>query len=294
MLFLSGLLASAQSPERRQSPVKIDVDLVLVNAAVTDRDGRPVAGLNKSQFQVWEDKVQQDIKYFSTDELPASVGVIFDISGSMKDKLPTAREAVAKFLSSGTPEDEYALIKFANRPELAQQFTSNTTEFENRVALDAGKGSTALYDAVYLGLETLRHAHNPRKALLLVTDGEDNHSRYSYEDVKRLAMEADIQLYAIGMGGFTIPTMTKGHIPGNKILQQLVDLTGGQVFFTTDVQKLDEICERISESLKTEYVIGYASTNTAKDGKWRKLHVKVEPVSHASVHARSGYYAQMQ
>jgi Ca-activated chloride channel family protein len=129
---------------------------------------------------------------------------------------------------------------------------------------------------------------------LLLTDGEDNHSRYSFEDVKRLAMESDIQLFAIGMSGFTIPTATKGHKPGPAVLQELVDLTGGEVFFTTSVERLDEICAKISQSLRNEYVIGYASTNPAKDGKWRKLHVKVEPASHVSVHARSGYYARMQ
>jgi Ca-activated chloride channel family protein len=297
-ILLSMLLAAvatfAQAPGSHQSPVKIDVDLVVVNAAVTDRDGRAVTGLDKKQFHIWEDKVQQDIEYFSTEQIPASVGVVFDISGSMADKLPVAREAVAKFLSAGTPEDEYTLVRFANRPEVAQKFTSDTREVEDHIALIAGKGSTALYDAVYLGIEQLRHAHNPRKALLLITDGEDNHSRYTFQDVKRLAMESDIQLFAIGMGGFTIPTMTKGHKPGNVVLQELVDLTGGQAFFTTDVQKLDDICDRISESLKAEYVIGYASTNTAKDGKWRRLNVKVEPASRASVHARSGYYARMQ
>jgi len=293
-MLLAAAAAFAQSPAPHPSPVKIDIDLVVLNAAVTDRDGRPVTGLDKNQFHVWEDKVQQDIQYFSTEQIPASVGVVFDISGSMADKLPVAREAVAKFLSSGSPEDEYTLVKFANRPEIAQDFTSDTREVEDHIALIAGKGSTALYDAVYLGMEELRHAHNPRKALLLITDGEDNHSRYTFQDVKRLAMESDIQLFAIGMGGLTIPTMTKGHNPGNVILQELVDLTGGQAFFTTDVEKLDDICDRISESLKTEYVIGYQSTNTAKDGKWRKLHVKVEPASHASVHARSGYYARMQ
>jgi Ca-activated chloride channel family protein len=294
LLLTSAFDASAQSTERRQPPVKIDVDLVLVNAAVTNHDGRPVSGLDKNHFRIWEDKIQQDIRYFSTDEVAASVAVIFDISGSMAPRLAVARDAVATFLNSGSPEDEYTLIQFANRPDVVQDFTSDTVELRNRIALTSGRGATALYDAVYLGIEQLRHAHNPRKALLLITDGEDNHSRYSFGDVKRLAMESDIQLFAIGISGFVIPTMTKGHKPGNEVLQELVDLTGGEAFFTSDSRRLGDICAKISESLKAEYVIGYASTNTANDGKWRKLQVKLEQVSHANVHARSGYYARIQ
>lgn len=294
MLMMVAVDGRAQSTAGRPSPVKINVDLVMVNAAVTDHDGHSVTGLDKNQFRIWEDKVQQEIQYFSTEEVPASVVVIFDISGSMADRLPTAREALQKFLDSGSPEDEYALVEFANRPDVVEDFTSDTRTLQNHIALIGGKGSTALYDAVYIGIEKLRQAHNPRKALLLITDGEDNHSRYTFNDVKRLAMESDIQLFAIGMSGFTIPTMTKGHKPGNEVLQELVDLTGGQAFFTTDARKLDDICAKISESLKTEYLIGYASTNSSNDGKWRRLNVKLEPPSHVSVHAKSGYYARVQ
>ena len=294
VLLLSALLAPPQTVERFQPPVKIDVDMVLVNAAVTDHDGRPVTGLDKNRFQLWEDKIQQEIRYVSVDDLPISLGIVFDVSSSMAEKLPVSKNAVTKFLEAGNPQDEYALIEFANRPEVKQEFTSDIKEFQNRLSFVSASGATALYDAVYLGIEGLRKSRNPRKALLLLTDGEDNHSRYSFEDVKRLAMESDIQLFAIGMSGFTIPTATKGHKPGPAVLQELVDLTGGEVFFTTNVDRLDEICSKISQSLRNEYVIGYASTNPAKDGKWRKLHVKVEPASHVSVHARSGYYARMQ
>jgi Ca-activated chloride channel family protein len=293
-MSISAFGAAAQSVERRQPPVKIDVDLVIVNAVVADHDGRPVTGLDKTHFRIWEDKVPQDIRYFSTEEIPASVALIFDISGSMAPRLAVARTAVAKFLDAGSPEDEYALIQFATRPDVVQDFTSDTAELRNRIALVGGRGATALYDAVYLGIEQLRHAHNPRKALLLITDGEDNYSRYTFNDVKRLAMESDIQLFVIGLTGFTPPTMTKGHKTGYEVLQELVDLTGGEAFITSDTRRLDDICARISESLKAEYVIGYASTNAATDGKWRKLHVKLDQVSHANVHARSGYYARTQ
>jgi Ca-activated chloride channel homolog len=292
-LLLSTLLADPQTPVSYQPSVKVDVELVSVHASVTDSQGQPVTGLGKRGFQIWEDKVQQEIQYFSTEEVPVSVGVIFDVSSSMASKLPAARESVIQFLRTGTTKDEYTLIEFNNHAQVAQDFTSDTAEFQNRLAFVSSSGSTALYDAVYLGIEKLRHAHNPRKALLLVTDGEDNHSHYTLSDLKELAKESDIQIYAIGMGGFVIPTMTKGHIPGPKILQDLVDLTGGQAFFTTHTESLEGICSKISASLRNEYVIGYSSTNLSKDGKWRKLRLRVSSVPHASVHARSGYYASM-
>jgi Ca-activated chloride channel family protein len=293
-LLLSALLATPHASERHQSPVKIDVNLVLVNAAVTDSDGRTVTGLEKDRFQVWEDKVQQEIQYFSAEEVPLSLGVVFDISSSMADKLSVSRDAVIRFLETGNPQDEYALIEFNSRPRVAQDFTSDIAEFRNRLAFVSPSGSTALYDAVYLGIENLRHSHNPRKALLLVTDGEDNHSHYTFADVEELARESNVQLFAIGIAGYTLPTAAKGHKSGQAVLQELVDLTGGQVFFTTDVQKLDDICSKISGSLRNEYIIGYASTNTAKDGKWRRLHLKVNAASRVSVHARSGYYAPVE
>jgi len=291
--LLMALLMAPQASEHRQSPLKIDVDLVLVNAAVIDQEGRPVTGLEKTRFQVWEDKVQQEIRYFSTEEGPMSLGIIFDISRSMADKLSVSRDAVTTFLKTGTPADEYALIEFNDRPFVAQDFTSDITDFQNRIALASSSGSTALYDAVYLGIEKLRHAHNRRKALLLVTDGEDNHSHYTFADVKQLAKESDVQLFAIGIAGLPITTATKGNKSGRAVLQELVELTGGEVFFTTDVRKLDDICSKISDSLRNEYLLGYASTNTTKDGKWRRLHLKVNNMSRVRVHARSGYYAPM-
>jgi Ca-activated chloride channel family protein len=301
MAFLMGLAIMPQSSAPRQLPVKVDVDLVLVNAAVSDHSGRPITGLDRNHFQIWEDKVEQKIGYFSSEEIPVSLGIVFDISGSMRDKFSVSRDAVLKFLQTGGPQDEYALIEFSSRPEVTQDFTSDVKEFQNRIAAASPEGYTALYDAVYLGIERLRHAHNRRKALLLVTDGEDNHSHYTFNDVKELAKEADIQLFAIGIPGY--PTLRLGasmidarkgsHVPGQDVLQELVDLAGGQAFFTRDVRKLDDICAKISESLRNEYVIGYVPSNPAKDGKWRKLHLKVTD-AHVSVHARSGYYAPVQ
>jgi Ca-activated chloride channel homolog len=301
-LLFPALLVASQAPAPHQSSVKIDVNLVLVDAAVTDHSGRSVTGLDKAHFHVWEDKVEQDIRYFSAEEVPVSLGIVFDVSGSMAGKLSLSRDAVSRLLKAGNPEDEYALIEFNDHPRVTQDFTSNTTEFQNRLSFVSSSGWTALYDAVYMGIEKLRQAHNRRKALLLVTDGLDNHSRYTFDDVKELAREADVQLFAIGIPGY--PTLKLGssmidarrpnRYPGQDVLEELVNLTGGQVFFTRDVRKLDDICMRISESLRNEYVIGYIPTNVAKNGKWRKVHLKVNDASHVSVHARTGYYAVME
>jgi Ca-activated chloride channel family protein len=300
--LLLSLVAAPQAAGQREKPIKVDVNLVLVNAAVTDRRGRPVTGLEKTDFQIWEDKFQQDIRYFSAEETPASIAVVLDISGSMANKLPLSKEAVSSFLQTGGPHDEYTLIDFSNRPEVAQDFTSNISEVQRQVVQLSPSGYTALYDAVYLGLETLRHAHNRRKALLVITDGEDNRSHYNINDVKELAKEADVQLFAIGTPG--LPGLKLGtsmidarkgtHRPGQDVLQEMVDLTGGQMFFTRNTQELNAICTRISESLRSEYIIGYTSTNAVKDGRWRKLHLKVNEVSHVTVRARSGYYASVQ
>ena len=294
VLLVPAVLAAPQALERTQ-PVKVDIDLVLVNAAVTDPDGRSVTGLDKTRFQIWEDRIQQEIQYFSTTEVPLSLAVVFDVSSSMADKLPVSRDAVAAVLKMGNPDDEYALIEFNSRPKMVQDFAPASSRLESEIASTSATGSTALYDAVYLGIEKLRQSHNPRKALLLVTDGEDNHSRYSFSDIKELAMESEVQLFAIRIGGFISPTSTKGHKSGSAVLQELVNLTGGEVFFAGNVQKLDEICANISETLRNEYVIGYAPTNTNKDGKWRGLKLKVNATtSRISVHARSGYYAPTQ
>jgi Ca-activated chloride channel family protein len=290
-MLLSAALAVPQTDARPQRPVKIDVDLVLVNASITDPDGHSVTGLDKNRFHVWEDKVEQEIQYFSAEEVPVSVGVIFDVSSSMADKISVAKDALRAFLQTGRPEDEYSLVEFNTRPQMAQDFTSDVREFENRLAFAAPSGSTALYDAVYLGMQQLRQAHNPRKALLLITDGEDNHSHYTFSDVKDVLRESDIQLYAIGVGGLPIATATKGHKSGRAVLEDLVDLSGGHAFFTTDSRKMEGISEKISEELRNQYVVGYVPTNSSKDGKWRKLSLKVNPSSKVGVHAKSGYFA---
>lgn len=272
------VLFSACLAYAAQKSLKVDVDLVMVNVGVRDSDNRAVTDLKADNFQIFEDKVEQKIRYFSSEVVPISLGIIFDMSRSMQKKLPFARDAALKFLETGTPDDEYFLVEFSSRAELALGFTSDITRLRDKLSLVA-QGNTALYDGVYLGLAQLKRGQNPRKALLLITDGEDNHSRYSRGDIRQFVRESDAQIYVIDMG--------------RALVGELADMTGGHSYRASP-SDLEDTCEKIALELKSQYVIGYESTNTNKDGRFRKLRVKVNPpagMSKLSAHSRDGYYA---
>src|SRR5215475_15821619 len=302
-LLIPVLLASvcaavirAQEPPSaaKTQTLKVDVDLVLVNATVSDAQGRMVTGLSREQIQIWEDKVEQKIEYFSAEDIPLSIGLIFDATGSMKDKISTARDAATTFLKTGNPEDDYFLVTFSQRAELAEDFTTDISRLQNRLLFTPAKGLTPLFDAVYLGLDKMKRATNKRRALLLITDGEDNHSRYSFSDIKEFARERDVQIFAIGIvspfGG-----LAQGKT-GRAIIEDLVQITGGRAFFPDSVSELEDICTKIGVELKNQYVVGYHSTNEAKDGKWRKIRLKINApkvLPNLSIRGKSGYYAEM-
>src|ERR1051326_2322340 len=285
----------ANNSADKEQTLKIDVDLTLVNATVTDALNRYVSGLEQEHFQIWEDKIEQKIEYFSSEDVPMSLGMIFDVSGSMKDKISTARDAAVTFLKTGNPDDEYFLVEFANRPEVASDFTTDISKLQSKIIFTPAKGMTAMYDAVYVGLEKLKTGNNPKKALLLITDGEDNRSRYTFQNVKDFVKEQDVQIYAIGITDEWNSQLSAGRT-GRAMLEELADLTGGRAFFPDSVYELEDICTKIAIELKNQYVIGYHSTNPAKDGKWRKLRLKVNPpkgIQHLNVKSKAGYYAPM-
>jgi len=232
--------ARSQAPQENSAEkkpgqtLKVDVDLVLVNATVTDQLNRYVSGLESQHFQIWEDKVEQKVEYFNAQDVPISVGIIFDVSGSMKDKIGTAREAAATFLKTGNPEDEYFLVTFANRPEVVADFTTDVTKLQSKLLVTPAKGMTAMYDSVYVGLEKLKEGSNPKKALLLITDGEDNRSRYTFQNVRDFVKEQDVQIYAIGITDEWNSQLGAGHT-GRAIIEELSDLTGGRAFFPDSV-----------------------------------------------------------
>jgi Ca-activated chloride channel family protein len=278
--------------------IRIDVDLVLLNATVTDSGNKFVTGLKQEDFRVWEDKIEQRVEYFSAENVPVSVGIIFDVSGSMATKLTAASAAASTFLNMGDPDDEYFLIQFSDSPRVVQDFTTDITKLQSRLLFSRAKGSTSLYDAMYLGLEKLNGGANSRKALLLITDGEDNHSRYSLSDLKEIAREHDVMIYSIGLVegsglqfGYGMPIYG---FDGRTTLQGLSELTGGVAYFPDSLGVLPDICEQIGRDLKNQYVLGYRPSNVSRDGKWRKLRVKVSSqrgMPSLRVRAKSGYYA---
>jgi Ca-activated chloride channel family protein len=272
--------------------LKIDVDRVLVNTTVSDPQGRMVLGLERDAFQLWEDKIEQKIDSFSIEDSPLSIGLLFDSTGSMSAKISTARDAAVTFLKTGNPKDEYFLITFSQNAQLAENFTNDISRLQNRLIFSPAKGSTPLFDAIYMGLDKMKNAGYKRKALLLITDGEDNHSRYSFGDIKEFIKEQDVQLFAIGIVS-SFGELSRGR-GGQAVIQDLVQLTGGRAFFPESVYELEDICSKIAFELRNQYVLGYHSTNEAKDGKWRKIRLKVNPLSRLpalTVRGKAGYYA---
>jgi Ca-activated chloride channel family protein len=279
----------SQSPVVSPHALKVDVDLVLATVTVTNRDGRYVTGLEKENFKITEDKVAQEVVYFSSEDIPLSVGIILDVSGSMKDKLKTAIEAAITFMKSGSPDDEYFLVEFADRPTETAEFTTDIAKLQSRFMVSRAKGRTALFDAVYMGLAKLDEGNNTKRALLLITDGEDNRSRYTFSNVKEFVKEKDIQMYAIGITNGVLDAAAE---QGRALLRDLAAISGGNSFFPSSVYKLEEICRQIATELKYQYVLGYHSTNQAKDGEWRKIKVTAEyPKNKLTVRAKAGYYA---
>jgi Ca-activated chloride channel family protein len=283
----------AQQSSSPHQSLKIDVELTLVTATVTDPSGRIVSGLRPENFRLWEDRVEQKIEYFSEEDVPMSLGLIFDISGSMSEKLSKARDAAVTFLKMGSPEDEYFLVEFSDAPKVTEDITTDVSRLQNHLVFAHAKGMTALFDAVYVGLEKLRTGTNTKKALLVITDGEDNHSRYTFSDVKEFARERDVQIFAIGIVDPVSSVLVEGS-NGRAVIEDLVAITGGRAFFPESVYELEDICAKIALELKNQYVIGYHPGNTEKNGKWRKIRVKLSPpkgLPSLSVRSKTGYYA---
>ncbi|HZT38755.1 MAG TPA: VWA domain-containing protein [Bryobacteraceae bacterium] len=283
------------APEERKSNIRVDTTLVLVPVSVTDPMNRFVTGLEKEHFKVFEDKVEQEIKQFSSEDAPLSVGIVFDTSGSMGSKLQKSRQAVAQFLKTANPEDEFFLIQFNDRPELVVPFTRNTEEIQNRLTFTQSKGRTALLDGIYMAMNQMKNAHNPRKALLVISDGGDNSSRYTESEIKNAVREADVQIYGIGIFE---PISSRGRTPeelaGPGLLNEVAEQTGGRAFPVENLNELPDVAAKIGIELRNQYVIGYTPKNQERDGKYRRILVKlVQPRGLPPLKAffRLGYYA---
>jgi VWFA-related protein len=289
---------AAPAPKAEALPktnIRTDANLVLIPVTVTDPLNRFVTGLEKEYFKIYEDKKQQQITQFSSDDAPLSVGVLFDCSGSMGPKLRNSREAVAQFFKTANPEDEAFLVQFHDTAELTQAFTNNLEEIQNHLQFVQSKGLTALLDAIYLGIHEMKKARNPRKALLIISDGGDNNSRYTESEIRGLVKEGDVQIYAIGIYE---PSGTRGRTPeesnGPQLLTDLADQTGGRQYQVENVNELPDIAAKIGMELRNQYLLGYSPINQEKDGKYRHVEVKlVQPHGMPLLRAfwRMGYNA---
>ncbi len=293
----------AKNPETesavdRRANIRVDTTLVLIPVTVTDPMGRFVTGLDKENFKISEDKVEQEIADFSSEDAPLSVGIVFDTSGSMGAKLMKSREAVTQFMKTANPQDEFFLIQFNDRPELMIPFTTETEEIQNRLTFTQSKGRTALLDGVYMAMNHMKKAHNPRKAILIISDGGDNSSRYTESEVKNAVKEADVQIYAIGIFE---PLSARGRTPeeaaGPSLLAEITELTGGRHYAVENLAELPDVAAKIGIELRNEYVLGYAPKNAARDGKYRRVQVKLIKTTglpQLKAMFRTGYYAPTQ
>ena len=278
-----------------KSNIRSDVNLVLIPVTVTDPLNRFVTGLEKENFKVFEDKKQQIVSQFSSEDAPLSIGILFDCSGSMGQKLTKSREAVTQFLKTANPEDEFYLVQFNDTAELVQPFTNSTGDIQSRLSFSQSKGMTALLDAVYLGLHEMKKARNGRKAILIISDGGDNSSRYTEGELRNLVKEADVQIYAIGIYE---PVGSRSRTPeesnGPALLSEMADQTGGRQYQVENTNELPDIAAKIGVELRNQYVLGYSSSNQEHDGKYRHVEVKlVQPPKMPLLRAfwRMGYHA---
>ena len=276
-------------------PMQVDVDLVLVNVTVTDDWNRIVTGLDKENFAIMEGNEVQQVRHFSSEDAPISLGVIFDMSGSMSDKIEKARAAVIEFFKTANPLDEFFMITFNDRPELRADFTKSVEDVQGRLVYTIPQGTTALLDAIYMGVNKMKDAHNAKKALLIISDGGDNHSRYTENEIKSMVKEADVQIYAIGI--FSPNPAQPEEIAGPALLGDVTNVTGGRLFTISNPNELADVATKIGIELRNQYVLGYRPNNKARDGRWRKIKVKLIPpkgLPHLNVYAKTGYYAPSQ
>jgi Ca-activated chloride channel family protein len=285
-------LASA-SLHSRIDVIHSSVDLVTVPVTITDNLNRPVIGLDQDNFQLFEDKKPQEIRHFSSEDTPVSIGLIVDMSGSMADKIDRIREAIQQFCDQANPQDEFFMITFADAPMLVTDFTNRPEEILNSMVAVHPRGRTSLLDAIYMGIRKMHDGRYSRRALLILSDGGDNHSRYSEHDVKSAVKEADVLLYSVG--AFDHYVNTQEELMGPELLQSITELTGGKSYTLTNVADLPAMTRAIGIQLRHQYVLAYRPQSKPRDGKWYKISVRLRlpKTLHMflRVDARTGYYA---
>jgi VWFA-related protein len=265
----------------RQAPIRLDVEMVLVPVTVTDAYEHLVPDLQKDDFRLFEEGVEQGISQFFRDESPISVGIVFDGSASMVHKMEMSRNAISAFLDRCMPEDEFLLIRFSDRAEELQAFTRDVSLIGDLVGRIRPKGWTALYDAIYLGMSDMKRAAHSNKVLLILSDGGDNNSRFTEGEIKSLVQEGDVRLFAISI------------FDRSSTLEKLADNSGGRAYRVRNLDDLPDVASKISDELHIEYVLGYTPPARPRDGKYRRLKVELVPKPNRSLMRaswRHGYY----
>jgi len=281
-----------------RTDIRVDSTVVQIPVTVMNPLNQLVTGLEKDNFRVFEDKVEQQIAYFGSEDAPLSIGLVFDTSGSMGNKLGRSREAAVQFFRTANPEDEFFLVQFNDQPQLVHDFTTHFEELQSGLIFTQAKGRTALLDAVYMALHKMKKARNARKALLIISDGGDNSSRYTESEIKNLVREADVQIYAIGIFESNLSgSRSTEEINGPELLSELAEQTGGRHFAVNQLNELPDIAAKIGAELRNQYLLGYSPVNKARDGKYRKVTVKLtlpKRMPQLKAFFRQGYYAPTQ
>ncbi len=292
--------ATSTGQTRRQQPivygdwnVVVNTDLVTLNVTVADANGNHVEGLDKNAFAVYDNQARQKITFFGDADEPVSVAIVFDVSGSMSEgKIAHAKEALRLFIQTSHIDDEFYLVTFNSEARLVLEKTRDADAVANKLTYIQPSGNTALYDAVLLGLEKVMRGKYPRHALLIISDGEDNNSRYSFNEIRQRLRESDAVIYAVGINESLLPR--KGIVDGRVVLQELTSVTGGKAFSPNSQSGMSDALERIALELRHQYSIGYRPANLVTDAKWHHLKVKVTPppgFRRVFVRSRDGYYA---
>jgi Ca-activated chloride channel family protein len=297
VLTLTWLLVAFQFPLKppARSDLQVDVPLVLIPAHVSTSLGAPVTSLTQENFRLFEDGVEQKITHFASEDAPVSVGLLFDASGSMRDKMRKSLEAAAELFKSANIEDQFFLVEFNERPKLIVPFTRRSDEVYQRLLRARPVGRTSLFDAIHLALLQMKNASNPRKAIVILSDGGDNHSRYTESEIKGALQEGDVQVYAMGIfpseGLAKRPREERG---GPRLLAELTEETGGLHFPVENLNDLPAVCARIGAALRNQYLLGYSPANPARDGKYHRVKVVLQAPENSprlTIYHRQGYYA---
>lgn len=292
-----GVLAKGTSElQSGLKPLRVDVDLVLVPVTVTNLRNQPITNLGKLNFQLYENDQPQEIRYFSIEDAPISVGLLLDVSRSMRNKIEIVKAAVREFFNNANPQDEYFAVTFANRPKLLANPTRSIGTLEARFGELKADGNTALLDAVSLGISKLRSATYRRRALLIISDGGDNHSRYRLNEIKSLVQEADVMVYAIGIfDAFNLPIFKSlDEKIRKRWLDEITDASGGRTLIVDNLARVPDAAATISREIRAQYVLGYHPSDAVHGGTWRRIKVRVATVSpevHLQMFHKRGYAA---